>query len=151
MKDQVLDALLAANTLELPASLVDSEIEHLKQDALARMGIRDDKKTSELPRDLFEDQAKRRVSLGLIIGEIISSQDLRVDSKLVDERVQQMAADYNNPAEALRSLRSNAQAMRQLESVVLEDQAIDWVVAQAKVTDKPTTFKELMQVGEHNH
>lgn len=151
LKDQVLDALLAANTLELPASLVDSEVEQLKQDALARMGIRDDRKASELPRDLFEEQAKRRVSLGLIIGEIISSQDLRVDSKLVEERMQQMAGDYSNPAEALRSLRANPQAMRQLESVALEDQAIDWVVAQAKVTDKPTTFKELMQFDEHHH
>lgn len=151
LKDQVMDALLASNSPDLPASLVDSEIEQLKQDALARMGIRDDKKASELPRELFEDQARRRVSLGLLIGEIISSQQLKVDKKLVEERMQRMASDYSNPDEALRSLRSNASAMRQIESVVLEDQAVDWVIGQATVTDKPITFKELMHFDEHGH
>lgn len=151
LKDQVMDALLAANKLDLPATMVDGEIERLKRDALARMGIRDDKKASELPRDLFEEQARRRVSLGLIIGEIINSQQLRVDDKKVEERLERMASDYSNPGEALRSLRSNAQAMRQLESLVLEDQAVDWVVDQAVVTDKPTSFKELMHFDEHQH
>lgn len=151
LKDQVLEALLAANSLDLPATMVDGEIERLKQDALARMGIRDEKKASELPRDLFEEQARRRVSLGLIIGEIINEQQLRVDEAEVEARMERMAADYSNPAEALRSLRSNAQAMRQLESVVLEDQAIDWVIARAAVTDKPTSFKELMHFDEHQH
>jgi trigger factor len=151
LKDQVLEALLAANSLDLPATMVDEEIGRLKQDALTRMGIRDEKKASELPRDLFEEQARRRVSLGLIIGEIINSQQLRVDEKQVEERMERMASDYSNPGEALRSLRSNANAMRQLESVVLEDQAVQWVVAKAAVTDKPTSFKELMHFDEHQH
>ncbi|MGH8373104.1 MAG: trigger factor [Gammaproteobacteria bacterium] len=151
LKDQVLEALLKANLLDLPATLVDDEIGRLKQDALARMGIRDEKKVSELPRDLFEEQARRRVSLGLIVGEIINNQQLRVDEKQIEERMQRMAADYSNPGEALRSLRSNATAMRQLESVVLEDQAIQWVIAKATVNDKPTSFKELMNFGEHHH
>ncbi|MGH8373606.1 MAG: trigger factor [Gammaproteobacteria bacterium] len=151
LKDQVLEALLAANSLDLPATMVDEEIERLKQDALTRMGIRDEKKASELPRDLFEEQARRRVSLGLIIGEIINNQQLRVDEKQVEERMERMASDYSNPGEALRSLRSNATAMRQLESVVLEDQAVDWVVGKAAVTDKPTSFKELMHFDEHQH
>lgn len=151
LKDQVMDALLAANKPDLPATMVDEEIERLKHDALARMGIRDDRKASELPRDLFEEQARRRVSLGLIIGEIINRQQLRVDDKKVEERLERMASDYSNPGEALRSLRSNSQAMRQLESLVLEDQAVDWVVNQAVVTDKPTSFKELMHFNEHQH
>lgn len=151
LKDQVLDALLTANSLDLPATMVDGEIDRLKQDALARMGIRDEKKASELPRELFEEQARRRVGLGLIIGEIINAQQLRVDEAEVEARMERMAADYSNPAEALRSLRSNATAMRQLESVVLEDQAIDWVISKAAVTDKPTSFKELMHFDEHQH
>lgn len=151
LKEQVLEALLAANSLDLPISMVDEEIERLKHDALTRMGIRDEKKASELPRDLFEEQARRRVSLGLIIGEIINSQQLRVDEKQVEERMERMAADYSNPGEALRSLRSNATAMRQLESVVLEDQAVDWVIGRASVTDQPTSFKELMHFDEHQH
>lgn len=151
LKDQVLEALLAANSLDLPSTMVDEEIERLKQDALARMGIRDEKKASELPRDLFEEQARRRVSLGLIIGEIIKSQELRVDEKQIEERMERMAADYSNPGEALRSLRSNPTAMRQLESVALEDQAVQWVVDKAAVTDTPIGFKELMHFDEHQH
>ncbi|HEX5458756.1 MAG TPA: trigger factor [Steroidobacteraceae bacterium] len=151
LKDQVLDALLKANSLDLPGSMVDDEIERLKRDALARMGIRDEKKASELPRDLFEEQARRRVSLGLIVGEIINDQQLRVDERQVEQRLERMATDYSNPGEALRSLRSNASAMRQLESVVLEDQAVEWLIARAEVTDKPATFKELMHFDEHDH
>ncbi|HET7923083.1 MAG TPA: trigger factor, partial [Gammaproteobacteria bacterium] len=151
LKDQVLEALLTANSPDLPASMVNDEIERLKQDALARMGIRDGKKAPELPRNLFEEQARRRVGLGIIVGEIINNQQLKVDGREVERRLENMAADYSNPGEALRSLRANATAMRQLESVVLEDQAIEWVIAQAEVVEKPTTFKQLMHFDEHDH
>ncbi|MGA9851890.1 MAG: trigger factor [Gammaproteobacteria bacterium] len=151
MKDQVLEALLAANPLTLPKSLLDGEIEHLRQDALERMGVKDSKKAVELPRELFEEQAQRRVGLGLIIGEIIGQQQLRVDRKRVDERLEHMAGDYSNPAEASRSMRANPAAMRQLETLVLEDQAVDWLLEKAVVSNKPMTFQELMHFHEHEH
>ncbi len=151
MKDQALEALLAANPLTVPKALLDEEIEHLRQDALARMGVKDSKQSMDLPRELFEEQARRRVSLGLIIGEIISQQQLRVDSKRVEERLEHMAGDYSNPAEALRSLRSNKAVMRQLKTLVLEDQTVDWLLEKAVVTDKSTSFQELMHFHEHEH
>ena len=76
LKDQALDALLKANKLDLPKALVDDEIERLRHDALVRIGVRDSKKASELPRELFEEQAVKRVSLGLLVGEIINQQQL---------------------------------------------------------------------------
>ncbi|HEY1992540.1 MAG TPA: trigger factor [Gammaproteobacteria bacterium] len=151
LKDQALDALLKANTLDLPKALVDDEIERLRQDALVRIGVRDPKKASELPRELFEEQAKKRVSLGLLVGEIINAQRLAVDAKRVEERLERMASEYSKPADAVRSFRSNREILRQVETLVLEDQAVDWLLGQASVTDKPTTFKDLMNLHEHDH
>jgi len=116
-----------------------------------RIGVRDSKKASELPRELFEEQAVKRVSLGLLVGEIITQQRLMVDVKRVDERLGRMASEYSKPAEAVRSFRSNADIMRQVETVVLEEQAVDWLLGQAKVTDAPTTFKALMNLHGHDH
>ncbi len=149
MKDQVLEALLAANPVEIPGALLDEEIEHMRQAALTRMGVKDGKKGGGLPRELFMEQAKRRVALGLLIGEIIGKQQLHVDEKRMDERLQHMASDYSNPAEAMRSMRSNPAVLRQLETLVLEDQAVDWLLEKVAVTDKPTTFQELMHFHEH--
>ena len=151
IKDQALDALLKANKLDLPKALVDDEIERLRHDALVRIGVRDSKKASELPRELFEDQAVKRVSLGLLVGEIINQQRLSVDAKRVDERMERMAGEYSKPSEAVRSFRSNADIMRQVETLVLEDQAVEWLLDKAAVTDKPTTFKALMNLHDHDH
>lgn len=151
LKDQALDALLAANKLELPKALVDDEIERLRQDALVRIGVRDSKKASELPRELFEEQAVKRVSLGLLVGEIINQQHLTVDPKRIDERLERMAGEYSKPAEAVRSFRTNKDIMHQVETLVLEEQAVDWLLEKAAVTDTPTTFKALMNLHEHDH
>ena len=151
LKDQALDALLAANKLELPKALVDDEIERLRQDALVRIGVRDSKKASELPRELFEEQAVKRVSLGLLVGEIINQQRLTVDPKRVDERLERMAGEYSKPTEAVRSFRSNKDIMHQVETLVLEEQAVDWLLEKAAVTDTPTTFKALMNLHDHDH
>ena len=151
LKEQALTALLAANKLELPKTLVDDEIERLRQDALTRIGVRDTKKAPELPRDLFEEQAVRRVSLGLLVGEIINQQQIKADPKRVDERLERMASEYSKPAEALRSFRSNKPILQQVETLVLEEQAVDWLLERATVTDKPMSFKALMNLHDHGH
>jgi trigger factor len=151
LKTQALDALLASNKLDLPKALVDDEIERLRRDALVRIGVRDAKKASELPRELFEEQAVKRVGLGLLVGEIINQQRLTVDAKRLDERLERMAGEYSKPADAVRSFRSNPDIMRQVETLVLEEQAVDWLLEKAAVTDKPTTFKALMNLHEHDH
>lgn len=151
LKDQALDALLKANKLELPKALVDDEIERLRHDALVRIGVRDSKKASELPRELFEEQAVKRVSLGLLVGEIINQQKLSVDPKRVDERLEHMASEYSKSAEAVRSFRSNPDILRQVETLVLEEQAVDWLLEKAAVTDTPTTFKAIMNLHGHDH
>ena len=90
----------------------------------------------------------RRVALGLILGEIVKAENLKVDRERVQGRLNDLAAAYPNPDEVRRAYLQNADAMRQIESAVLEDQVVDWVVGKAKITEKPATFSELTGFGQ---
>jgi trigger factor len=145
VKKQIMDALLAANPLDLPKSLVDSQVRELQMDAGRRMGAQD---VSQLPpADGFLDQARRRVALSLLINEIIKKADLKVDQSKVLTRFEELAMQFPDPTQALQTYRSNPQIQRQLEAGVLEDQVVDWVLERAKVSEQSSTFKELMNFG----
>ncbi|MGQ0836210.1 MAG: trigger factor [Gammaproteobacteria bacterium] len=146
LRAQVLDALYRENTIEVPRALVDEQVRELQVDMARRIGAKD---VNQLPpRDSFEQPARRRVALGLIIGEIVRNEQLKVDRERVHGRLQDLVAAYPNPDEVRRAYLQNADAMRQVESAVLEDQVIDWVVGRAKVTDRASSFKELTGFGE---
>jgi len=144
VKDRVLDALLAANKVELPKALVSEEIERMRQDALRRFGGPQQKNVPQLPDELFAEQAQRRVSLGLLIGEVLRSEKLTPEPERVNKALAEAVEGYEKPEEALRSFRSNPSIMRQVEGMVLEEQAVDRLLEKAQVTDKPTSFDELM-------
>jgi trigger factor len=145
VKKQIMDALLAANPLDLPKSLVDSQVRELQVDAGRRMGAQD---VSQLPpAEGFIDQAKRRVALSLLISEIIKKAELKVDQSKVLSRFEELAMQFPDPTQALQTYRSNPQIQRQLEAGVLEDQVVDWVLERAKVSEQSSTFKELMNFG----
>ena len=95
----------------------------------------------------FVEPARRRVALSLLISEIVKNAELKVDHARVNERLEELAQQFPDPEKALQTYRGNAQIRRQLEAGVLEDQAIDWIVEHAKVTDQPSSFKELMNFG----
>lgn len=145
VKQQVLDALIAANPLEVPKALVDAQVRELQVEAGRRMGAKD---VSQLPpAETFAEPAKRRVTLGLLINEAIKQSGLQVDQERVHERLEELAQQFPEPEKALQTYRSNPQIRRQIESSVLEDQAIAWIAERAKVTEQPSTFKELMNFG----
>lgn len=145
VKKQVLDALLAANPVELPKALVDNQVRELQIDAGRRMGAKD---VSQLPAaENFVEAAKRRVALSLLINEAIKKAELRVDQAKVMERFEELAQQFPDADKALQSYRANPQIRRQMEAGVLEDQVIDWILERAKVTEQPSTFKELMNFG----
>ena len=149
LRVQVLDGLYRANPLELPRALVDEQVQELQLDTARRMGIRD---ASALPpRERFEEPARRRAALGLIISQIVQSEELKVDRERVQARLGELIETYPDPDQARRAYLQNQDAMRQIESAALEDQVIDWVVAHATVTEKPMTFKELTGFGEAQH
>jgi trigger factor len=145
LKKQVLDGLAAANPIELPKSMVDAQVRDLQIDAARRMGARDASQVP--PPDAFQDAARRRVQLSLLVGEVIKTANIQVNQAQVQARFQDLAQQYPDAAQAVEQYRSNPQMRRQMEAAVLEDQVVDWVLERARVTDKQSTFKELMNFG----
>ncbi len=149
LRVQVLEGLYRTNPVEVPRALVDEQVQELQLDTARRMGIRDARALP--PRERFEEPAQRRAALGLVISQIVQSQALAVDRERVRERLTELVESYPDPEQARRAYLQNQDAMRQIESAALEDQVIDWVVANAQVTEKPMTFKELTGFGEAQH
>jgi trigger factor len=145
LRAQVLEGLFKQNPLELPRQMVEEQIQELQVEMLRRAGVRDAKQLP--PREPFEQPAKRRVALGLLMSELVRSANLKVSRESVQEKLNELAGSYSDPEEVRRAYLQNADMMRQIESQVLEQQAIDWVLGQAKVTEKPTTFSELTKFG----
>lgn len=144
---QVMDALYAANPLEVPRSLVDETVQEMQADMARRMGAKD---AAGVPkRENFEPAAKRRVALGLVVGELLRSADLKVDRARVQTRLEELASAYPNADEIRRAYLQNADAMRQIESSVLEEQLVEWILGRARVTDQPSSFKELTRFGQN--
>jgi trigger factor len=146
MRTQILEGLYTRNPLELPRQLVDEQIQELQLEMLRRAGVRDAKQLP--PREPFEEPARRRVALGLLMSELVRNANLKVSREAVAEKLNELSASYSNPEEVRRNYLQNADAMRQIEAQVLESQAMDWVVGQAKVTERPATFGELTQFGQ---
>jgi trigger factor len=146
LRAQVLEALYTRNPLELPRQLVEEQIQELQVEMLRRAGVKDAKQLP--PREPFEQPARRRVALSLLMSELVRSANLKVSREAVADKLNELAASYSNPDEVRRAYLQNADMMRQIEAQVLEAQAIDWVLGQAKVTDKQATFSELTQFGQ---
>ena len=148
VRTQVLDALHDANPIEVPKGMVAEAMQSMQIDLARRMGLKD---FSQLPKnDAMEAPARRRVALGLVVGEIVRAQDLKVDRARVNARLNEAVGDHPSADEMRRQYLQNAEAMRQIESAALEDQLIDWVLSQAKVTDAPSSFSELTGFGKGN-
>ena len=94
--------------------------------------------------DLFKDNAKRRVTIGLLLGEIIKQNELKADQEKVDSLIETMASAYEDPQEVVEYYKNNQELMQQMQNVALEEQAIEWVVSQAKTTDVTKAFDEVM-------
>ena len=143
VKTQAIDGLVSANEIDVPAALIDSEIDVLKRQAAQRFGG-NEKQALELPRELFEEQAKRRVVVGLLLGEVIRSHELKADEDRVKTLIEEMASAYEDPAEVIEFYSKNNELMNNMRNVALEEQAVEAVLEKAKVTEKATNFQELM-------
>jgi len=143
VKSQVLDGLVEANNIDVPAALVDGEIDVLRRQAAQRFGG-NEKQALELPRELFEEQAKRRVVVGLLLGEVIRINELKADEDRVKTLIEEMASAYEDPQEVIEFYSKNSELMNNMRNVALEEQAVEALLAKAKVADKATSFQELM-------
>jgi trigger factor len=141
-KASVMDKLYAANPTEVPNVLIESQIRDMQVEAMRRAGAKDASQAP--PRDPFVEPARRRVALGLLLNDVIRREKLNVDRTRVNERLDEMVAAYGDPGAMKRAYLQNADAMRQVEGLALEDQAVEWILDHAKVNNVQSTFKELM-------
>lgn len=145
LKEAVIAGLLEKNDLEVPQGLIDQEINVLRDQAKQRFEQQGQTAAMpELPADLFQDNAKRRVSVGLLLGEVIKTEELKADQDKVDTLIETAASAYEDPQEVIDYYKGNNELMQQMQNLALEEQAIEVIVSKAKVTEVEKPFDEIM-------
>lgn len=143
IKDQAIDGLAKENDITVPSALIEQEIGVLRKQAAQRFGGNPEA-ADQLPRELFEEQAKKRVVVGLLLGEVIKSEELKADDEKVKAIIAEMATAYEDPSEVIAYYESNQEMMNNMRNVALEEQAIDAIIAKAQVTEKEESFDAIM-------
>ena len=141
-KAAVMDKLFQANPLDVPNSLLESQIRDMQIEEMRRTGTKDVSQAP--PREPFVEPARRRIALGLLINEIIRREKIVLDPARSNARLDEMVGAYGDPAALKRAYLQNADAMRQVQSLALEDQVTDFILAHAQVHETRQSFKELM-------
>ncbi|MEX0950678.1 MAG: trigger factor [Gammaproteobacteria bacterium] len=150
LKENVLDAIYAANSVELPGALVEAEQQNLLEQAkqnLRQYGATDEQ-LDGLDASPYLEQAQKRVALQLLVGELIKENDLKAEPNEVRALLEKSAASYEDPQAVINWYYSDKTRLREVEALALEDKLIDWILGQARVTDKPYTFDALMNKGQ---
>ncbi|MEE9332685.1 MAG: trigger factor [Granulosicoccaceae bacterium] len=142
VKTQIMDGLLELNPIDVPTALVGEEIQRQREQLMEQMPAESD--ASFLGDELFKDQAERRVRLGLVVGEIVQKQELTPEAAAVRSKVEQLAETYEDPQQVIDYYYSNNEMLKNVEALVLEEAVTAKVLEAATVTDKQTTFQELM-------
>ncbi|MCP5272245.1 MAG: trigger factor [Burkholderiaceae bacterium] len=145
-KAAVMEALSGAAELDLPNALVAGEMERLVENAradLKQRGVKDAEK-APIPEEIFKPQAERRVRLGLVVAELVKANNLQAKPEQLQAHIEEMSQSYEKPAEVMRWYLGDRQRMAEVEAVVIENNVAEFVLGQAKVTDKVLPFDELM-------
>jgi trigger factor len=141
-KTAVMEKLYQANPIDVPNALLESQIRDMQIEAMRRTGAKDVSQAP--PREPLVEPARRRVALGLLMNDVIRRENLLLDPKRANARLDEMVGAYGDAAALKRAYQQNADAMRQVESLALEDQVVDWILEHAKVRETVSSFKELM-------
>ncbi|MES2483227.1 MAG: trigger factor [Pseudomonadota bacterium] len=145
-KQAVMDALVAKAELDLPKSSVAAEVDRMIESAradLKQRGIKDADK-APIPAELFQEQAQRRVRLGLVVAELVRGNELQAKPEQIKAHVEELAASYEKPAEVVRWYYGDNRRLAEVEAIVIENNVTEFVLAKAKITDKKLAFDELM-------
>jgi trigger factor len=145
-KQSTMDALAASAELDLPKSVVQSELDRLVEGAradLKQRGVKDAEK-APIPDDLFRPQAERRVRLGLVVAELVRTHDLQAKPEQIKAHIEELAASYEKPADVVRWYTGDNRRMAEVEAIVIENNVSEFVLSKAKVTEKSVGFDELM-------
>ena len=139
VKDQVLDGLLSANPISVPSALVEEVADRLISNA-----AQEGRDTRGISRDQFRDRAARRVSLGLLIAEIVKLNRISGDPARVRSTIELIASSYEEPEQVVKWYYGDRELLSGIEALVLEDQVVDWLLERAKVQEIPSSFQALM-------
>ena len=142
VREQLMEALLAANPIEIPQALKHQEMHSMQHEAMQRLGIEDHDQAPPLAN--FSESAEKRVRLGLLIRQLITEQDIRLDEERVRQHVEEMCAGYENADEMVDMYLGTPQVRQQVEPVVLEQMAFDWLLEHGKVKTKKVGFTAFM-------
>ncbi len=145
LKNRVMDQLMGLQEVELPAALITAEIQNLKQQMMGQYGGGQQFDPSMLPDEMFTAQAERRVSLGLIVSEIVKSAEIKVDADKVRGKIEEIASTYEKPEEVLQHYFNNQQLMQGLESAVLEDQVVEHVLESIKLEEESQSYEDALK------
>lgn len=148
VKTQVMNGLLEANPIDVPGSMVSEEMERMRQEAVSRMPPQMQENPEQLremiPDDMLSDDAKRRVSLGLLLAEVIKVKELELDNSRVDAKLEEIAAQYGEAEQVKQYYRSQPQMMQGIQAMVMEEQVVDDLIQQASVAEEASSLDALM-------
>ena len=142
VREQVMSGLLESNPIDIPKTLKHQEMHSLQKEAMQRMGLEDAEHAP--PIGNFEEGAEKRVALGLLLRQVIVDKKITVDDAMLRTRVEELCAGYENGEDMIKMYLSNPQVMQQIEPMVVEQQAINWIIENGKTKDKKVSFKEFM-------
>ncbi|MFM7026549.1 MAG: trigger factor [Limnohabitans sp.] len=145
-KAAAMEALVAKAELDLPQSIVQSEVDRLKEGAradLKQRGIKDADK-APIPDDIFRPQAEQRVRLGLVVAEVVRDHELHAKPEQIRAHIEELAASYERPEDVTRWYYGDNQRLAEVEAVVIESNVAEFVLSKAKVSEKAISFEELM-------
>ncbi|GLQ32284.1 trigger factor [Litoribrevibacter albus] len=145
VKNQVMDGLIEQNDVDVPAALVSEEIDRMRQQAVQQFGGGQGFDPKSLPAEMFQDQAKKRVHVGLVVAEIIKANELSADEEKVDAMLNEMASVYQEPQQVIDWYKNNPEQLNQLKAVVLEEQVVEKVLESAKVEEKEMSYQDAVK------
>ena len=142
-KASILESLREAHEFDIPKALIDSEINNMRLDAARRVGTEPkDLKDNVFPKEIFEEEAERRVRVGMILNKIIEEKGLKADSERVKKIIEIRASMFKEPQQVVSWFYSNEEQLRNIESISLEEQVIDILLSEAKATEKELSYEE---------
>ncbi|XKH61482.1 trigger factor [Halomonas sediminis] len=148
VKQQVLDALKKANEIPVPSSLVQQEVDGMKRQAAQQFGLGEEFDVTQLPNELFEEQAKGRVQVGLLLAEVIKINELDADDEAIKAKVKELAEQYQDPEEVVNYYMNNDQLKTQVKSAILEEKAVDKLLEQASLKDVEMSYQQALAAAQ---
>ena len=142
-KVSVLDSIREANVFEVPSAMIESEVNNMREDAARRVGMDPkDLKEDLFPKETFEEEAKKRVSVGIILNKIIEEKKIKADGERVRKIIEDRAAMYKEPQQVVNWFYSNEEQLRNVESISLEEQVIEILLSEASMVEEELTYEE---------